>query len=168
MDIDVIGLDASRPQSSIDAVPHQSRTAPPSVDDRNASPEAGPSNAHVRMDVDDDMEDLYWNLPESYIDESNLPYQLPPNPSQPNLVIQSRENTPTRETIGPDEFLTTWIRIRHSKEDNPWIISQPHNKIRKPFRKTMAKRSVNNDVREFVMYSPVYWTTASEDGFSRT
>ena len=168
MDIDVIDLDASRPHSSIDAIPHQSRTTPPFVDDRNAPPEAGPSNPHVQMDVDNDMGDLCWNLPMGYIDEGDFPYQIPLNPSNPSLVIHSRANTPTRETIGPDEFLTTWIRIRHSKEDNPWIASQPHKKTRKPFSKTMAKRSVNNDVREFVMYSPVYWTTASEDGFSRT
>ena len=111
----------------------------------NRPPEVrhGVAAEQIRMEDDDDMEELYWNPPPDYPFTTVNPADVFQAPAQPVASTstsassyasstatiralpalhqsQAATDTPNRDIVGPNQPLTTWVLARHSEEGNPW------------------------------------------------
>jgi hypothetical protein len=112
-----------------------------------------------QMDVDDDMEELYWDPPSRlgtpmiHVPSADE-MQQPRSPifgglstagaalSQP--ASQHQQNSLGHNATGLDQLLTTHIRVRHANSENPWkslLCRTLLEKKRKPYRKPKSNRS---------------------------
>jgi hypothetical protein len=158
----------SRTLSPVD-VPTQGQPAHDGIQPPEAIPTAVTED--VQMDVDDDMEELYWNPPSRYgtptahtADDSRSqhPPSTAPVISEPTPVLPAPpSNNPNQEVIGPDQLLTVWMRVRHLDDTNPWSSLRAttlYGHKRKAHNKAKAnKLEIGSSTQRSTTFSFVDW-----------
>jgi hypothetical protein len=161
-------------------IPNQTRnflSAGPSLSASQVPPPPPPPE-DTQMDVDDDIEDLYWTPPPEYLARLNQegfgearrfpslqPRSPTPNAAEPIVFPPApapppRLATPVRATAMQDELLTTWACILHADDWNSGSSQQPGSVSkhkRKSCKAKVSKWKKDNSAAHLLTFTYTDW-----------